>query len=78
MVPTRISNKLRFSKEDLSTFEGYKQAIMRIDNNYWKKVQDEKNKVKLAHTLQQHLPQSRRTSTPYTALENKPRIGKHT
>jgi len=51
----RISEELHFSKEDLSTFEGYKWAVLKIDNDHWKQVQEEKNRQRLAYTLQDHL-----------------------
>ena len=48
--------ELRYSKEDLSSFEGYKRAVLRINNNFWRQIQDEKNKARIARTLQHHLP----------------------
>jgi len=33
-IPDRIRDELRFSHEDVSTFEGLKRAIMRIDNDF--------------------------------------------
>jgi len=33
-LPSRISDELCFSREDLSIFEGLKRAVMRIDSNY--------------------------------------------
>jgi len=62
-VPARISDELRYSKEDLSSFEGYKQAVLRIDNNYWRQVQDKKNKIRMARTLQQHIPRALKADT---------------
>ena len=43
-LPSRISDELHFSKEDLSTFKGLKRAVIRIDSDYWRHVQDGKNK----------------------------------
>jgi hypothetical protein len=54
-IPPRISNELRFSREDTSTFEGFKQAVLRIDNDYWRKKQDDANKRKMMETLQSRL-----------------------
>ena len=54
-ILARISKELCFSKEDLSTFEEYKWAVLKIDNDHWKRVQEEKNRQRLAHTLQDHL-----------------------
>jgi len=33
-ILTRISKELCYSQEDLSSFEGYKRAVMRVNNNY--------------------------------------------
>jgi len=33
-ISTRISEKLHYSQENLSSFEGYKRAVMRINDNY--------------------------------------------
>jgi len=43
-ISARISEELYFSQEDLSTFKGYKCAVLKINNDYWKQVQDEKNR----------------------------------
>ena len=55
VISARISEELYFSKKDLSTFEGYKRAVLKIDNDHWKQVQEEKNRQWLACTLQGHL-----------------------
>jgi len=62
-IPTRISKELHYSQEDLSSFEGYKRAVMRINDNYWRQVQDDKNKVNMASILQRHLPKLPKTET---------------
>ena len=54
MLPSRISNELRFSRENLSTFKGLKRAVMRIDSDYWRHVQDGKNKSRQFRSLQDH------------------------
>jgi len=54
VLPPRISDELRFSREDLSTFEGLKRAVMRIDSDYWRRVQDGKNKSRQLRSLQDH------------------------
>jgi hypothetical protein len=54
-IPPRITDDLRYSKEDTSTFEGYRKAVLRIDNDYWKKKQDDANKRRMMHTLQNRL-----------------------
>ena len=53
-ILARISEELCYSREDLSSFEGYKRAVLRINNNFWRQIQDEKNKARIAHTLQHH------------------------
>jgi len=53
-LPSRISDELHFSREDLSTFEGLKRAVMRIDSDYWRRVQDGKNKSRQLRSLQDH------------------------
>ena len=83
-LPTRISEELHFSREDLSTFEGLKRAVMRIDSDYWRHVQDGKNKTRLARSLQDHIPRpfqaepskpqpSERSNTPERPNRDKPR-----
>jgi len=42
-IPPRIQDKLCFCKEDLSSFEVLKQTVLKIDNDYWKWIQEEKN-----------------------------------
>jgi hypothetical protein len=57
-IPPRITDELRFSREDTSTFEGFKRAVLRIDNDYWKRKQDEANKQRLVQALQSRLSKS--------------------
>jgi len=71
-IPARISEELCFSKEDLFTFEGYKQAVLKINNDHWKQVQEEKNRQRLAHTLQDHLQRVSRPEPPKNLSEDKP------
>jgi len=33
-IPNHVHDELRFSHEDVSTFEGLKRAVMRIDNDF--------------------------------------------
>ena len=72
-IPTRISEELRYSQEDLSSFEGYKRAVMRVDDNYWRQVQDDKNKINMACTLQHHLPRFPKPENHRSALTNRPK-----
>jgi Domain of unknown function (DUF4939)/Zinc knuckle len=57
-IPARITNELRFIHEDTSTFEGFKRAVLKIDNDYWKRKQDEANKQRLVQSLQSRLSKS--------------------
>jgi len=66
-LPSRISDELRFSREDLSTFEGLKRAVMRIDSDYWRCVQDGKNKSCQFRTFQDHF-----SKLPCTELNKTP------
>ena len=43
-IPNCIHDELRFSHEDILTFEGLKRAVMRINNDFWKRHQKEKHK----------------------------------
>jgi len=36
VLPNQIQDELHYSQKDISTFEGLKRAVMRIDNDYWK------------------------------------------
>ena len=71
-IPSRITEELRYSKEDISSFEGFKLAILRIDNDYWKRKQDEINKQKLMQTLQNRLSKNSQKSAPRSS-PNPPR-----
>ena len=55
-LPSRIRDELRFSHEDVSSFEGLKRAVLRIDNDYWKRQQEEKSKVRVNRNLQSYPP----------------------
>jgi len=57
-IPTQSLDELRFSHEDTSTFEGFKKAVLKIDNDYWKRKQDEANKQRLVQSLQSRLSKS--------------------
>ena len=59
-IPNHICDELRFSHEDVSTFEGLKRAVMRIDNDFWKRHQEEKHKFQAARSMQSYLPKSPR------------------
>ena len=59
-IPNRIRDELRFSHKDVSIFEGLKRAVMRIDNDFWKRHQEEKHKFQAARSTQSYLPKSPR------------------
>jgi len=44
-IPNCICDKLRFSHEDVSMFEGLKRAVIRIDNDFWKCQQKKRQKA---------------------------------
>jgi len=73
-LPTRISEELCFSQEDLFSFKGYKSAVMRIDDNYWKQIQDDKNKINMACTLQCHLPRFSKTNNHQSTPDDHPKV----
>jgi len=60
-LPSHIRDKLRFSHKDLSSFKGLKRAILKIDNDFWKCHQEDKNKLQTLYTLQGYVL---RTSRP--------------
>jgi hypothetical protein len=57
-IPSRITDELRFAREDIATFEGFREAVLRIDNEYWKRKKDDANKQRLVHALQSRLSKS--------------------
>jgi len=42
----------------MSSFEGLKWAVLRIDNNYWKRQSEDKNKVRSTRTSQNYPPRN--------------------
>jgi len=54
--PSCIHDKLCFCHEDISTFEGLKRAVLRVDNNYWKRTLEESNKFCTARSPQNPMP----------------------
>jgi len=71
-IPDHICDKLRFSHEDVSTFEGLKRAVMRIDNDFWKRQQEEKHKFQASRATQGYAPKAPRPiqERPPPALES--------
>ena len=59
-ILNHIRDELRFSHEDVSTFEGLKRAVMRIDNNFWKCQQEKKHKFQAAKAIQGYTPKAYR------------------
>jgi len=55
-IPHHIHNKLQFSHEDISIFEGLKRAILRINNDFWKHQQKEKHKFQAIRAIQGYTP----------------------
>ena len=60
VLPNRIREELRFSHEDVSTFKGLKRAVSRIDNDFWKRHQEDKNKLRTVRTLPSFVPRTPR------------------
>ena len=56
-----ILDELRFSHENVSIFEGLKRAVMRIDNDFWKRQQEEKHKFQASRTIQGYIPKAPRS-----------------
>ena len=59
-IPDCIRDELRFSHEDVLTFEGLKRAVMRIDNDFWKCQQEEKHKFQALRATQDYVPKTSR------------------
>jgi len=51
-IPNCIHDKLHYSQEDMLSFEEFKRAVLHIDNNYWKRIQNNKNKLWTSQPLQ--------------------------
>ena len=64
-LPNRICDELRFCHEDISTFEGLKRAVLRVDNSHWKRKSEENNKP---HNMRS--PSSLPFRTPRTDQNN--------
>jgi len=71
-IPDCIYDELRFSHEDVSMFEGLKRAVMRIDNDFWKRQQEEKYKFQASRAIQNYTPKAPRPiqERPPPALES--------
>jgi len=59
-IPDYICNELRFSHKDVLMFEGLKRAIMRIDNNFWKRQQEKRHKFQALRAIQGYVPKAPR------------------
>ena len=44
-IPNWIWDELHYSQEDVLSFEGFKRAVLQIDNDYWKRIQDNKKRL---------------------------------
>ena len=58
VILDHVCDKLRFSHKDISTFEGLKRAVMRIDNDFWKCQQEERHKFQASRTIQDYIPKA--------------------
>jgi hypothetical protein len=68
-IPMRIVDELPYFREDYSTFAGIKKAVMKIDNDYWKRKQDDETKRRVYQNLQTQLSKS--TSRSESKSESK-------
>jgi len=50
----RICDKLRFTHEELLSFKGFKRVVLKINNDYWKRIQDDKNKQRSTQPAQMY------------------------
>jgi len=66
-LPSYICDELHFCHKDISTFEGLKRAVLRVDNNYWKQTLEEPNKFHTAHSPQNPMPRAPRVEQKYPA-----------
>jgi len=46
-IPIHICNELCYSQEDVSSFKGFKRAVLWIYNDYWKRIQENKHKSRM-------------------------------
>jgi len=71
-IPNCIHDELRFSHKDISTFESLKRAVMRIDNDFWKRQQEERHKFQAARAIQGYIPKAPRLTQgrPSSTLES--------
>ena len=37
-IPSRIKDELWYSQKNVSFFEGFKKAVLRINNDYWRSL----------------------------------------
>jgi len=40
----------------MSLFEGFKRAVLHINNDYWKRTQGDKDRLQLNHSFQHYIP----------------------
>jgi len=71
-IPNCICNELCYSQEDVLSFEGFKRAVLCIDNDYWKRIHDDKNKLQTSRSPQ-YQPQKVLRSEPTRPLETRKR-----
>ena len=47
---------------------------MRIDDDYWRQIQDDKNKINMACTLQHYLPRFSKTENHQSTSDDRPKV----
>ena len=63
-ISKRISKKLHFSKEDISIFESLKKVVLKIDNNYWRRVSDNRQRYQTIKVVQSCFSKDLKFETP--------------
>jgi len=59
-ISNHVHDELRFSHKDVSTFEGLKRAVMRINNDFWKCQQEKRHKFQATRAIQGYTPKAPR------------------
>jgi len=44
-IPSRIKDELWYSQKNILSFERFNKAVLRIDNDYWRRIQNKRSKT---------------------------------
>ena len=58
IILERISEELYFSKKDISTFKDLKRAVLKINSDYWRRVNNNRQRYQVAKSTQGHSPKN--------------------